>query len=182
MAACEQISREIADYLDVEDPLPGRYRLEVTSPGLDRPLVTDGDFARAKGHLLKVVLLSGKNHRGRLIDWDTKKIALGEDGQDVENVPREEIAKATIEVEFKINKDNAMTNLSIVEALGQIAREKNVDREMVVQTLQDALVSAAKRRYGNTENYFAEVDPQTGSMEVVAHMRWSKKLKSRVLK
>jgi len=64
-----------------------------------------------------------------------------------------------------------MTNLSIVEALGQIAREKNVDREMVVQTLKDALVSAAKRRYGNTENYFAEVDPQTGSMEVVAHMR-----------
>ena len=64
-----------------------------------------------------------------------------------------------------------MTNLSIVEALGQIAREKNVDREMVVQTLKDALVSAAKRRYGNTENYFAEVDPQTGAMEVVAHMK-----------
>ena len=64
-----------------------------------------------------------------------------------------------------------MTNLSIVEALGQIAREKNVDREMVVQTLKDALVSAAKRRYGNTENYFAEVDPQTGAMEVTAHMR-----------
>ena len=42
-----------------------------------------------------------------------------------------------------------MTNLSIVEALGQIAREKNVDREMVVQTLKDALVSAAK---GDTEN------------------------------
>ena len=64
-----------------------------------------------------------------------------------------------------------MTNLSIVEALGQIAREKNVDREMVVQTLKDALVSAAKKRYGNTDNYFAEVDPQTGAMEVVAHMK-----------
>ncbi len=64
-----------------------------------------------------------------------------------------------------------MTNLSIVEALGQIAREKNVDRELVVQTLKDALVSAAKRRYGNTENYVAEVDPQTGVMEVLAHLR-----------
>ena len=101
LAACEQISREVADYLDVEDPLPGRYRLEVTSPGLDRPLVTDGDFARAKGYLLKVVLLSGKNHRGRLIDWDATQIALGEDGEEVENVLREEIAKAIIEVEFK---------------------------------------------------------------------------------
>lgn len=101
LAACEQISREIADYLDVEDPLPCRYRLEVTSPGLDRPLVTDGDFARAKGYLLKVVLLSGKNHRGRLVDWDATQIALGEDGEEVENVLREEIAKAIIEVEFK---------------------------------------------------------------------------------
>ena len=54
------------------------------------------------------------------------------------------IAKATVEVEFKTNEDSEMTNLSIVEALGQIAREKNVDREMVVQTLKDALVSAAK--------------------------------------
>ena len=67
LAACEQISREIADFLDVQDPLPGRYRLEVTSPGLDRPLVTDGDFARAKDRLLKIVLISGKNHRGRLV-------------------------------------------------------------------------------------------------------------------
>jgi len=39
-----------------------------------------------------------------------------------------------------------MNNFNVVEALGQIAREKNVDREMVVQTLADALVSAAKRR------------------------------------
>ncbi len=63
-----------------------------------------------------------------------------------------------------------MTNLSIVEALGQIAREKNVDRELVVQTLKDALVSAAKRHHGNGENYYAEVDAQTGAMEVVVHL------------
>ncbi len=63
-----------------------------------------------------------------------------------------------------------MNNLSIVEALGQIAREKNVDREMVVQTLSDALISAAKRRYGNTENYEVEIDAAQGKMEVFAKM------------
>ena len=63
-----------------------------------------------------------------------------------------------------------MNNLSIVEALGQIAREKNVDRELVVQTLADALISAAKRRYGNTENYEAEIDSTQGRMEVFAKM------------
>ena len=76
----------------------------VTRP--ECPLVTDGDFARAKGYLLKIVLLSGKNHRGRLIDWDSKQIALGEDGQKVENVLREEIAKATNRSDSSIiNKD-----------------------------------------------------------------------------
>ena len=61
-----------------------------------------------------------------------------------------------------------MNNFNVVEALGQIAREKNVDRDMVVQTLADALISAAKRRYGDTENYTAEIDPTSGQMEVFA--------------
>ena len=64
-----------------------------------------------------------------------------------------------------------MTNLSIVEALGQIAREKNVDRELVVLTLQEALISAAKRRYGGSDNYQAKVDPATGTMEVTKNLK-----------
>lgn len=59
-------------------------------------------------------------------------------------------------------------NLNIVEALSQIAREKNVDRELVVQTLIDALISAAKKRYGNTDNYEVEFDPDSGHMAVLA--------------
>ncbi|MFC1525337.1 transcription termination factor NusA [Candidatus Latescibacterota bacterium] len=61
-----------------------------------------------------------------------------------------------------------MSNLNIVEALSQIAREKNVDRDMVVQTLADALVSAAKKRYGNTDNFEVELDATTGHMAVMA--------------
>ncbi len=61
-----------------------------------------------------------------------------------------------------------MNNANIVEALGQIAREKNVDRELVVQTLADALISAAKRHYGNTENYEVDIDAAQGTMAVYA--------------
>ena len=57
---------------------------------------------------------------------------------------------------------------NIIEALGQIAREKNVDRDMVIQTLADALVSAAKRRYGNVDNFEVQTDPASGRMRVVA--------------
>ena len=62
-----------------------------------------------------------------------------------------------------------MNNFNIVEALSQIAREKNVDRDLVVQTLADALISAAKKRYGNTDNFEADIDPVSGQMEVIAH-------------
>ena len=96
---CETISVEVADFLDVEDPIPGRYRLEVTSPGVDRPLETDGDFARSRGRLLKVVLHSGKTLSGRLQAWDGERIELEFLGG-IEQIDRCEIVKATIEVEM----------------------------------------------------------------------------------
>ena len=61
-----------------------------------------------------------------------------------------------------------MTNLNIIEALGQIAREKNVDREMVIETLTDALISAAKKRYGNADNFEVQIDADSGQMTVLA--------------
>ncbi|MGN6706608.1 MAG: ribosome maturation factor RimP, partial [Rhodanobacter sp.] len=46
---CEAASRELSALLDVEDPIPGHYVLEVSSPGLDRPLFTAAQFARVAG-------------------------------------------------------------------------------------------------------------------------------------
>jgi len=96
---CEAISREVGDLLDIEDPITGRYRLEVTSPGLSRPLRTDRDFTRAHARLLKVVLVSGRTVQGRLEAWDSRAITLnGPDGRQF--IERQEIAKATIEAEL----------------------------------------------------------------------------------
>lgn len=53
---CEALSRAIGPVLDVEDPIPGEYDLEVSSPGIDRPLVRLEDFARFAGHEAKVEL------------------------------------------------------------------------------------------------------------------------------
>jgi ribosome maturation factor RimP len=51
---CAYLSREISDILDIEDPIPGRYRLEVSSPGVDRPLKTARDFERNVGREVRV--------------------------------------------------------------------------------------------------------------------------------
>ena len=53
--ACEQVSREVSATLDVEDPIPYAYVLEVSSPGLDRPLKKPSDFVRFTGNMVRVV-------------------------------------------------------------------------------------------------------------------------------
>ena len=93
---CESISRELGDLLDIEDPIPGRYRLEVTSPGLDRPLVTDRDFGRAESRTVKVVAQSGHTVTGTLVGWDGQELVVEVGGKAVP-VRRGEIARATIE-------------------------------------------------------------------------------------
>lgn len=78
---CEEVSRVVSPVLDVEDPVDKAYHLEVSSPGIDRPLVRRSDFAAAVGHLVKVetsVLVGDrKRFRGRIVE-------VGEDGFVVE--------------------------------------------------------------------------------------------------
>jgi ribosome maturation factor RimP len=60
---CEKVSREVEGVLDVEDPIPQNYRLEVSSPGLDRPLVKPAHYERFAGSVVKVQLLAPKAGR-----------------------------------------------------------------------------------------------------------------------
>lgn len=62
---CEQISRHISALLDVEDVISAAYTLEVSSPGIDRPLLTAADFERYKGFEAKAELVQPMNGRKR---------------------------------------------------------------------------------------------------------------------
>lgn len=74
---CEAISRAISPVLDVEDPISGAYRLEISSPGIDRPLVRLSDFERWAGHELKVEMAVPVNGRKRF-----RGILVGTQGAD----------------------------------------------------------------------------------------------------
>ena len=63
---CEAVSREVSAQLDVEDPITGHYTLEVSSPGVDRPLFTAAQFARFTGESAKVGLKLPQEGRRRL--------------------------------------------------------------------------------------------------------------------
>jgi Uncharacterized protein conserved in bacteria len=64
---CEKVSKEVAANLDVEDPIRSAYRLEVSSPGLDRPLVKPAHFERFVGEQARVQLIAPLNGRRRYV-------------------------------------------------------------------------------------------------------------------
>jgi len=83
---CEAASREFSAYLDVEDPIPGNYVLEVSSPGIDRPLFTAEQFARVSGQEVKVLLkapIEGRRRlKGKVLDVAGEHIVVeGEAGR-----------------------------------------------------------------------------------------------------
>jgi ribosome maturation factor RimP len=96
---CAEISRAVSAVLDVEDPIPGAYRLEVTSPGLDRPLTRRADFDRFRGSEARVeteVPIEGQRRfRGRLAGMVDDQLRLeGADGERL--IPYASIKKAKL--------------------------------------------------------------------------------------
>ena len=101
---CAEVSREIGTILDVEDPLPFTYTLEVSSPGLDRPLRGADDYRRFAGRLAKIVMrekVDGQGFfRGKLAGLDGSDVLIEAEDRRTHRVPVAVITRANLEVEF----------------------------------------------------------------------------------
>ena len=104
---CSEISKQAGDILDVNNVPPGPYTLEVSSPGLDRPLIRDRDFIKYIGHKVRVRVgekLEGiRNFQGKLIAYleeDGKKTLLLDVSGHIYHIPRDLVVKAHIEYEL----------------------------------------------------------------------------------
>jgi ribosome maturation factor RimP len=101
---CVQVNREISVILDVEDPLPFAYTLEVSSPGLDRPLRDSGDYSRFAGRLAKVVVSEEVDHQkafeGRLRGVDHGDVLLEASNGRLHRLPCRLITRGRLDVEF----------------------------------------------------------------------------------
>jgi ribosome maturation factor RimP len=80
---CEAVSMAVSPVLDVEDPVEKAYHLEVSSPGIDRPLVRKSDFSRWQGHLVKIetsILVDNrKRFRGKIAEIGADDFTLERD-------------------------------------------------------------------------------------------------------
>ena len=83
VADCEEVSMAISPVLDVEDPVDKAYHLEVSSPGIDRPMVRKSDFERWNGHIVKcetsILVDNRKRFRGKITEVDADGFTLERD-------------------------------------------------------------------------------------------------------
>jgi len=101
---CEQVSREIGTILDVDDPLPFAYTLEVSSPGLNRPLRGEQDYRRFAGRLAKLVVSEAVDNQtafeGRLRGVEDGTVLLEGPKARMHRLPLRLITRARLAVEF----------------------------------------------------------------------------------
>ena len=92
---CADLSEELSYILDVEDPVPGPYILEVSSPGLDRVLKKERELKWARGKKVRILTESGEE-KGRLEDVQEETLTLDKDGKEVK-VNRKDIKKIQLD-------------------------------------------------------------------------------------
>lgn len=101
---CQKMSEALSDKLDKEDPIKGAYYLEVSSPGLDRPLKTDRDMERNLGKDIEISLYSSfegsKKYEGSLIDYSDEIIKIENYDHSLVEIPRDKISKVRLAVKF----------------------------------------------------------------------------------
>jgi len=103
---CETVSRQLSAYLDVEDLIPGHYRLEVSSPGLDRPLFSLDQFSRFIGEDVKIKCLGAINGQKRFegsieaVMPDSGEIVIALADESTLSIPFSNIAKANLVAKF----------------------------------------------------------------------------------
>ncbi len=107
---CERVSRLVGHALDVADPIPDGYRLEVSSPGLDRPLKTERDFTKYQGRLAKIntrVPVEGDRvWVGRLGSIEGGSVRLSVDDKGEIRIALEDIVRARLEPEWPGRTDS----------------------------------------------------------------------------
>ena len=208
---CERASEALSPVFDVESPMDRPYRLEISSPGIDRPLVRVSDFERAVGHEARIEMAraveSRKRFRGELLGveaaaakvrWqvddagrtagrdiadrrhgrsparadrrpDPRHVAQGKSREkgrqgrrarsEAKPIPNPQAPPAPL----KENKMAVSANrLELLQMVDAVAREKSIDRAIVLASMEDAMQKAARSRYGQETEVRAEIDPKTG--------------------
>jgi ribosome maturation factor RimP len=148
---CEAVSRALSPVLDVADPVDRAYRLEISSPGMDRPLVRRSDFERNAGHLLKIemaVPVEGRRRfRGTLLGVEGDLARIRRDDDKTGEQPEVLLRIGDME-EAKL----VLTDALITEALRRSKAERREDTEASESPDQNEARDARRKPAGSSRH------------------------------
>ena len=128
LADCETISRRLSDWLDANDPIEGGYRLEVSSPGIDRPLTRLKDYADWAGHDARISLAEQRDGRkqysGTLEGLDGDKVKLTDKSGAEHVLPFSEISSAKLLLTDRLINATAPLNTEGADTIQTIEEEQ----------------------------------------------------------
>jgi ribosome maturation factor RimP len=100
---CQKVSYQVSGVLEVEDPIPGHYTLEISSPGLDRMLFRKQDFERFAGQLIKLrtayPIEGQRKFKGRLLGLQGENVVFEQDDMEI-SLPFDQIEQARLVPEY----------------------------------------------------------------------------------
>jgi len=124
---CARLSHALLDFIEREDPLEGEYELEVSSPGIDRPLTRLMDFARYAGHEAKVELVAPiegrRRFRGTLLGLEGNEIAIEAQGARA-HFPFKAVAEAKLVLTDKLIQEDLKARKHVQRSVGESRREQ----------------------------------------------------------
>jgi len=143
---CEAVSRALSPVLDIADPIDRAYRLEISSPGIDRPLVRRSDFERYAGHLVKVEMAVAhqgrKRFRGTLAGVESDKVRIRRD-----DAPASEEADVLLTMEDISEARLVLTDELIAESMRRgKAAERELKRELGIEPPQAPHAKAQQKK------------------------------------
>ncbi|MGE3147961.1 MAG: ribosome maturation factor RimP [Pseudorhodoplanes sp.] len=142
---CEAVSRALSPVLDVADPIERAYRLEISSPGMDRPLVRRSDFEHNAGHLVKIemaVPVEGRRRfRGTLRGVEGDSTRLERD-----DVKADESPVVLLRIEDMAEAKLVLTDALVTEALRRAKAQQREEENKLAEADDDAPLPASAIR------------------------------------
>src|ERR1700730_5903457 len=199
---CTQISHSISSLLDVADPIAGGYSLEISSPGIDRPLVRKEDYNRFSGcqgrSELAAPLDGRRRFRGRLLPSSEGIVRLLTDAGEA-RLPLDTVARAKLVLtddliartqrkspdpsppqpatqnrdHYRLESENSMDTTvtyarpELLQVADSVARDKGIDRDEVLEAMEQAIQKAGRSKYGQEYDIRAEIDRRNGEIRLL---------------
>ncbi len=100
LGQCERLSRKIQDELDMDDQFLNNYRLNVSSPGLDRALVFEWEYKKNIGHNLEIALASDEKLIGRLLSFDEDVLEITDENELQHRINRRDVKQVKVKIKW----------------------------------------------------------------------------------